>query len=219
MKSSAYAVIAAKNEADNIYDVIKNTKRYVKKVIVVDDGSTDATYEKAKKAGAVVLKHIVNLGKGAAIKTGCEYAVSEKASVIVLLDADGQHEPKDIPHLLKGLEANDIVFGARKRNKNMPSILKFGNWAIDKVAYHLFGIDVPDTQCGFRTFRASVYKKIAWQAADYSMESEMIANAGKKRLKYSIVPISTIYSDKYKGTTIIDGMKIVINMFWWKLTR
>jgi len=219
MKKSIFAIIAAKDEEKHISDVVKYTKKYVDKVIVVDDGSTDSTEEKAEKAGATVLKHIVNLGKGSAMNTGCEYAISKGAKIIVLLAADGQHEPKEIPKLAKKLEPSEIVFGIRTQKKNMPAVLKFGNWVINKISHYLYKIHIPDTQCGFRAFNSKIYKKIRWQSTDYSMESEMIANVGKKRLKYSTIPISTIYSDRYKGTTIIDGIKIVGNMIWWKIAK
>jgi glycosyltransferase involved in cell wall biosynthesis len=191
----------------------------VDNVPVVEDGSSDSTSKKASSAGASILKHIDNLGKGAATRTGIEYAISKGAKQIILLDADGQHEPREIPKFLKELKKNSIVFGARTKRKAMPSILKFGNWFINKAVHFLYGIDLLDTQCGYRAFRSTAYDKIKWQATDYSMESEMIANVGKKRLKYSQVMISTIYSDKYKGTTVIDGIKIVLNMLWWKITR
>ena len=157
MKNSTYAVIAAKNEAKHISAVVKDTKKYVNKVIVVDDGSSDNTSEKAKEAGAIVLQHLVNLGKGAATKTGCEYAISKGAETIVFLDADGQHEPKDIIKFKEKLKEKDIVFGIRKRNKHMPAVLKLGNWFLNKAANSLYGIDVPDTQCGFRTFKTKIY--------------------------------------------------------------
>ncbi len=219
MSASIWAVIAAKNEEKDISSVIKETKKFVDEVIVVDDGSSDSTGAIAKKAGATLLTHVVNLGKGAATNTGCEYAISKNAKIIVLLDADGQHEPKDIPKFVQALRGNDIVFGIRTEKKSMPLILKFGNNAINRIAYVLFGIYIADTQCGFRAFRAATYKKIRWKSRNYSMESEMIAHVGKKRLKYAQIPISTIYADKYKGTTVIDGIKIVLNMVWWKISR
>jgi len=219
MKQSVFAVIAAKNEEKHIYEVVKDTRKYVDMVIVVDDGSVDNTKGQAKKAGAVVLEHMVNLGKGAAIITGCEFALDKKAKSIILLDADGQHEPKEIPHFLEELRKNEIVFGMRTIRKSMPSVYKFGNWVIHKLTQLLFGMDIPDTQCGYRAFRTDIFKKIRWQSSGYSMESEMIANVGKKRLKYSMIKIGTIYSDKYKGTTVKDGILIVANLIWWRISR
>ena len=83
----------------------------------------------------------------------------------------------------------------------------------------MYKIKLKDTQCGYRAFSAKAYKKIKWKSSDYSMESEMIANVGKHHLKYAEIPIQTIYSDKYKGTTIVDGIKIVFNMLLWKIRR
>jgi len=217
--NKTWIIIPANNEEKNIAEVVKKSKRFSENVVVVDDGSDDKTSDIAKKKGAVVLKHIVNLGKGAALKTGCDYALKQGAENIVVLDADGQHDPKEIPKFVKALNNADIVFGYRRLNRNMPFILRFGNWFIFFVTKLLFGLKIADTQCGYRAFNADAYKKIKWNSTDYSMESEMIANAGKTHLKYSQIPIETIYSDKYKGTTIFDGIRIVLNMVWWRLTR
>ena len=112
----------------------------------------------------------------------------------------------------------DIVFGYRKLDK-MPAVLKFGNWFIRLITRALYNIDLKDTQSGYRAFTAEAYKKIKWNSCDYSMESEMVTKAGKHHLKYKQIPIQTIYSDRYKGTTIIDGIKIVLNLIWWRLTK
>ena len=216
-KDNVWAIIAAYNEERNIAGIIKRTKKYVDEVVIVDDGSADKTRQFADKAGAIVLNHIVNLGKGAALKTGCDFAAKKGAKFIVVLDADAQHNPHDIPRFLDKLEKYNVVFSYRKLSRKMPFVLRFGNWFISSVVGFLYGIRLNDTQCGFRAFTAEAYKRIRWNASDYSMESEMIARAGKQRLKYVQIPIETIYSDKYKGTTIIDGIKIVLNMVWWRL--
>ena len=215
--SNIWAVIPAYNEERNIGGIIRKTKKYVDNIVVVDDGSRDRTREVAEKFNAVVLKHIVNLGKGASLKTGCDYAFEKGAEYVVALDADAQHNPEDIPRFIEKLKKYDIVFSYRKASSKMPIVLRFGNLIISKVAKVLYGVGLNDTQCGFRAFSRDAYRKIRWNASDYSMESEMISRAGKQSLKYVQIPIQTIYSDKYKGTTIIDGIKIVLNMFWWKL--
>ena len=130
-KSKSWIVIPAYNEARNISKVIDNTRKFAHQIILVDDGSKDKTYEKVnKKKGVTALKHIVNLGKGAALKTGCDYAVLQGAQRIVVLDADGQHDPKEIPKFLRQLDKHDIVFGYRKLNKKMPFLMKLGNRSI-----------------------------------------------------------------------------------------
>ena len=219
MKKKIFAVIPAYNEEKRIYDVVKKTKNYADRVIVVDDGSKDNTKEAAENAGAIVLSHLVNLGKGAAAKTGCDYAFENKADIIILIDADGQHDPKEIPRFLESLDKNDIVLGSRKINANMPFVLRFGNWFINRAIKFLYGIKIIDSQCGYRAFASGVYKILRWKASDYSMESEMIAKIGKYKLRYEELPIETIYSDRYKGTTVIDGFKIVFNLITWKLNR
>jgi len=182
----------------------------------VDDGSRDRTYNVAKKEGVIVLRHMINLGKGAALKTGCDYVTQSGGKRIVTLDADIQHNPNRIPSFLDALDKSDVVFGYRIASKNMPQILKFGNWFISRTTKILFGLDLKDTQCGYRAFTTEAYKKIRWKVSDYSMESEMITNVGKFKLKYKEVPIETIYSDKYKGTTVIDGMKIIFKIIYWR---
>lgn len=217
--NDTWAVIPAYNESKHICSVIKDVKKHVFNIIVVDDGSKDNTYDIAKQENIFVLQHIVNLGKGAAAKTGCDFALRKGAKRIILIDADGQHDPKEIPNFLNVLNNVDIVFGYRKFNKNMPFIFKFGNAFINFSTRLLYGISLKDTQCGYRAFTSEAYKKIRWKASDYSMEAEIVANAGKRHLRYKEIPIQTIYLDKYKGTTVIDGIKIVLNMFLWRLKR
>ncbi len=219
MKSRVFAIIPAHNEEKYIGNVIRQTKKYADNVVVVDDGSRDRTAEEARESGAVVLKHLVNLGKGAALKTGCDYAVKSNAEIIVAIDADAQHNPKEIPKFIAAVKRHDVIIGYRKPNKSMPLILRFGNWFINKTITFLYGVKIKDSQCGYRAFTSEAYKKLRWKASDYSMESEMIAKIGKHGLSYAEVPIETIYSDRYKGTTILDGIKIVFNLLLWRLNN
>ena len=219
-KKEVWIVIPAHNEAKNISKVIDKTRRYAKNIVVVDDGSKDNTFSAAKrKKGIIALKHIVNLGKGAALKTGCDYAIMNGAEKIIALDADGQHDPKEIPRFIRNLGKYDIIFGYRKLNKKMPFVMKLGNHSINKITKLLYGIDLKDTQCGYRAFTGKAYKKIRWESSDYAMESEMIVRASKTRLKYKEIPVETIYADNYKGTTVIDGTKITLKLLSWKFLR
>ncbi|MBI5393418.1 glycosyltransferase family 2 protein [Candidatus Woesearchaeota archaeon] len=223
-QNNVWIIIPAKNEEKHIDKVIEETKKYAEyfsNILVVDDGSSDNTAEIAEQQNVSVIKHIINLGKGAALKTGCDYAIKNSATIIIAMDADLQHEPKEIPNFLNTLTENnaDIVFGYRKLSNEMPFILKFGNLFINKMFSALYNIQVQDSQSGYRCFTKEAYQKIRWQSFDYSMESEMIARAGKNKLKYKEIPIQTIYHDKYKGTTVFDGIKIVAKMIWWKISR
>lgn len=217
---SVFVVIAAYNEEKHIRQVVEGSKKYCRNIVVVNDGSKDRTAEEAEKAGATVLTHVINLGKGAAVKTGCNYALKKGAKMMVLIDGDGQHEPKEITNFVNALkEGNDIIFSYREERTSMPIIKKIGNDMIRLATSILYGIHLKDTQCGLRALTSGAYKKVKWRSSNYAMESEMIANAGKHKLKYKEMPIATIYSDKYRGTTVIDGMKIVFNMLFWRLTR
>jgi UDP-N-acetylglucosamine---dolichyl-phosphate N-acetylglucosaminyltransferase len=225
-----WIIIPAHNEETNIASVIDQCKDYSKNIVVVDDGSKDKTSIIAKSKGVIVLKHIINLGKGATLKTGCDYVYkiirntknglqNLKDSAIVLIDADGQHDPKSIPQFLEKLKHKDIIFGIRKYNRNMPKILKIGNNLINYIIKIIFHMKVKDSQCGYRVFKANIYKKIRWVAHDYSMESEMIANVSKYKLHYGQIQIPTTYQDNYKGTTIIDGVKIVYYILKWRIAK
>mgnify|MGYP003992441893 CR=1 FL=1 len=218
MKQNVWVIIPGYNEGKNIGKVLALTKKFSKQIVVVDDGSRDNTAAVAAKYTPHVLRHVINLGKGNAVKTGCDYALEQGATHVIFMDSDGQHEPKDIPAILKELGTADILFTFRKFGGDMPKILAFGNWFIDKVSSTLFSIRVKDTQCGYRAMTAQAYKKVRWLSAGYGMESEMIARTAKHKLKYKQYPIATIYQDEYKGTTPLHGINIVLNMIWWRLT-
>ena len=139
-------VVPAYNEGKTIAAVIAKIKTHRPSVVVVDDGSNDNTFQQAKDAGAVVLKHKVNLGKGAALKTGCDYAVRLGAKKIIAMDADGQHDPEEIPKFMAALDTHDIVFGCRQIPKTMPLVFRFGNKVISKTMHLLYNINVHDSQ-------------------------------------------------------------------------
>lgn len=219
LPNDLWVVIPAHNEEKNISNLLQEIKKYTKNIIVVDDGSKDNTAQKAKNQNVETISHLVNLGKGAALKTGCDLALKKNAKKIIVIDGDAQHNPKEIPKFAEKLKNSDIVFGFRKKTKAMPLVLMFGNWFINQTIKLLYQININDSQCGYRAFTSEAYKKIRWQASDYSMESEMISNTGKNKLKYTELEIENIYSDKYKGTTIIDGIKIVLNMVLWKIFK
>ncbi len=215
-----FAVIPAHNEERHIAQVANETKKYCKNIVVVDDGSTDRTLEEAEKTGATVLRLAINLGKGAALRTGAEYANRNGAEAIVFIDSDGQHSPADIPRLLKALENFNIVFTYRNlKSEHMPLTKKFGNLVLNTLLKVLFGIRIIDTQCGFKAVTSRAYKTLSLTSSDYNIESEIAAKTGKYGLKFSQLPIETVYKDKYKGTTPIDGAKIAMMMLWWKFSR
>ncbi|MBI2140954.1 glycosyltransferase family 2 protein [Candidatus Woesearchaeota archaeon] len=221
-KMDFYAIMPAYNEGKNIRAVLERAKKIVggKRIIVVDDGSKDATAAEAAKQGVTVLRHIINLGKGAALRTGSQYAHDKGADVIVYMDSDGQHDPEDLPGIIEALKGNDIVFTYRdRRSQHMPIVKKVGNWFIDAAMKLLFHINVIDTQCGYKAMTRQAYEKLNLMSNDYSIESEIVAKTGKYRLRFTQLPIRTFYSDRYKGTTVFDGINIVLKMLWWRMAR
>jgi len=214
------AVIPSFNEEKNISSVVRKTKKYVNKVIVVDDGSKDKTGKFARRAGAIVLTHRINLGVGATNKTGCEAALKLKADIIITLDGDGQHNPKEIPKMIKKIkEGYDIVFGARiKKRKKMPLLRKLGNRLSSNLQNFLFKSKLSDVQSGYRCFTKSAYKKIRWETSGYNVENEIIINVVKNNLRYCEIPIDTVYNDAYKGISPVDGFKILLFIIKKRIT-
>jgi len=215
MQNKTFVVIPAYNEGKRIDKILRETRKYCPNIIVVDDGSEDNTFRQAKREGGVlVLRHKVNLGKGAALTTGCEAALFLDARTMILMDADGQHQPSDLPRLAQGVERGDydIVFGLRRLSRKMPFSMLAGNKFFSKAIEYLYNFKLTDTQCGFRAFDARVYPKIHWHSRGYDVETEIIINALKNHLKCGAFYIDTVYHDKYKGTTVLDGLRILIKI-------
>jgi len=213
------AIIPALNEYQRLNAVISETYQHVDHIVVVDDGSRTPLKDHLKSDNRLtVLRHIINLGKGAALKTGVLWAKANDFSIAVFIDADGQHAPREIPAMIDPIRRGqaDIVFGVRKFHGSMPYMARLGNRFITKSLQFLYKIKVDDTQSGYRAIRLNSFDKICWQSPRYAVETEMIVNAGKHKVPYAQVPIETIYHDKYKGTTIVDGIRIMINMIAWR---
>jgi glycosyltransferase involved in cell wall biosynthesis len=191
-------VLPAYNEEVAIGSIVLLTCKYADNVIVVDDGSSDRTADVARKAGAEVIVHEVNKGKGRALKTGFTAAVALGADIIVTMDSDGQHNPADIPKLvepiLKG-EA-DMVNGSRYLNglgKNTPAYRRVGQTILDEVTNLNSGLHITDSQSGFRAFAASTKGVFRFTAKGMAIESEMLADAGRHGLRITEVEISVRY--------------------------
>ena len=212
-----YTIIPAHNEEEHIAKVIEETKTYTQNIIVVDDGSIDKTYDVAKKTGVIVLRHVINLGKGAALKTGCDYAIKNGAKILVNLDSDGQHDPTEIPMFLEALKTADLVKGTRKFDGSMPFIKRAWNFTISKLFSRLYGKGVYDQQCGFRALTAETYEKIRWKSTDYLVETEILVNLLKVGLKLKEVPIKTIYLKNHGGVNPSYGFRHLAAMLLWRL--
>jgi glycosyltransferase involved in cell wall biosynthesis len=217
-------VIPAYNEGRRVADVVRSlpgsllgVERVV--ALVIDDGSSDDTALAARTAGATVLRHRVNLGKGAALRTGCEGANRLGADAIVLMDADGQHLPGDLAGLVGPLFSGevDVVLGSRRFGRGMPVATRAGNHILNGLLRALFSIRVSDSQCGFRAINGAAYPALRWNAADYAVETEMLVRIRQARLRWVEVPIATVYHDRYKGTQPLDGLRILRQMLAWRI--
>ncbi|TRO62034.1 glycosyltransferase family 2 protein [Candidatus Bathyarchaeota archaeon] len=206
-----FAVIPAYNEEKYVGGVVKDVKKHCDRVIVVDDGSRDETAKTAEDAGATVLKLSKNKGKGFALRTGTRRAVEEGADILVFIDADRQHRPGDIPKLLELLKGADIVF-ADRASGYMPAIKRFGNRFLNTMFSILFHSEAGDLLCGFKAFRKEALEDLMWKTDGYSVEIEMAARAGLKRLKTRHIEIPSIYLETSKGTGIWDGVTMAWNM-------
>lgn len=214
-------VIPVHNERNNIGQIINRIGTKVQEIIVLDDGSTDHTFEYLKTLQTPIplkiLRHEVNLGKGAALLTGCEAAYRLNADIIICMDGDGQHKPEDLPRFIEKISAgNEIVYGSRYIGKSMPLAMFLGNKFLSGLICKLFKVYIHDTQSGFRAFTRSAFEKIRWESTDYAIETEMIIKAAEQALKYTEIDIDTLYFDNYKGTTPINGMQIFLKILKWK---
>lgn len=213
-------VISAHNEEKYISGLLSKLEQYSMPTIVVNDGSKDKTSQIVKRYKKVsLISHKINLGKGAAMKTGAQAAFKLGADAVIFLDADGQHSTTDLPKFVLKLEENkyDIVFGIRKLNNKSPMVRSWGNKFGAVVVNILFGIKIDDILCGFRGLTKKGYELINWKSVGYEVETEMVVKTAINRLNYCTVPVKTIYHDKVKGVTIIDGFVLFLNVFRWKI--
>lgn len=210
------AVIPALNEATRIAAVVTATSPYVDRVIVVDDGSTDETSVVAKQAGAMVLRHPENCGAGAATMTGIEAARRMGATAIVTLDADEQHDARDIPALFDALgEDVDIVFANRfgQRN-NIPFIRRVFNAIGNLVTLAATGMWVSDSQCGFKVFGHRAVREIDLRMNGFEFCTEIVRECVQRKWSHAQVPVKVLYS-KYtlaKGQSFANGVKTALKI-------
>jgi glycosyltransferase involved in cell wall biosynthesis len=220
-----WVVMAAYKEVSAVGVVVNDVRSLGYSVVVVDDGSADQTSAVARRAGADVVMHPFNLGQGAALQTGIEYALRRNAKYMVTFDADGQHDPDDIMKMLEALiTANaDIVCGSRFQGatENMPSSRK----ALLKLAV-LFtkattGIKMTDAHNGFRVMTADCAKKIKISQNRMAHASEIISMIASLRLKYTEAPVSVKYTpySLAKGQRISGALNILTDLIFKALHR
>lgn len=191
------AVIPAKDAASTVGAVVRGilTEAPGLEVIVVDDGSSDATGERAREAGARVVRHEVNQGKGAALQTGFDAALAAGADAVVALDADGQHDPAFAPQLLAALDGADVVVGSRNADRTgMPWLRKATNDVTSWWVSRLAGQRIEDSQSGYRAIQARVLRAIRPEGRRFDYESEFLVAAARAGFRIGAAPVPTLYN-------------------------
>lgn len=212
-------LITAFNEEKMIGEVLEGLiSRGYRNIVLIDDGSTDRTYDIAKGFDIVILRHIINRGKGASLQTGTEYILKKGFPIIVHFDADGQHNPDDIEGLVTPLleEDFDVVFGSRFLGKThgMPTLRRFilkGGIIFTNL---LYGIKLTDVHNGMRAFKSQVFKKIVFTEDRFAYASELIEKIVKEGFKFKEVPVTIRYTDYSlgKGQRNINAINIIFKM-------
>lgn len=218
-------VIAAYNEAPVIASVVADVRRASYPAVVVDDGSTDATGEIAARAGAFVVTHPINLGQGAALQTGLDFALAQGADVIVTFDADGQHRPADIAPLIAALAANkaDYALGSRFLGGavNLPRKRRLMLAAATWFTRLTTGLDLTDTHNGLRAMTRRGASRIRLKQNRMAHASEILHQIAQGGLAYVEVPVTIEYSaySLGKGQTLSESLAILIDLFARRMHR
>lgn len=210
--------IPAFNEEKPIVDVVTKSLNYVDRVIVCDDGSSDLTSDRAKAAGAVVIRHEKNMGKGHAMKSLFKYAKDVGADVIVTIDGDGQFLPEQIPSLIEPILKNDydIVIGNRfSDDEEMPSYRKAGNKMLDTITKLAADLPFSDTQSGFRSYSKKAIESISFSTNGFGVDSEILVDAANKGLKIIEKKVSVLYNTGEKTSTkdpVSHSMSVIASL-------
>lgn len=219
---TAAVLIPSYNAANTLAEVIERTAVHIpyEHIIVVNDGSTDGTDSVAKKYGVVVLTHERNRGKGAALRTGFTYVKSQKIDCVITLDADQQHQPEEIPQMLKKkLETGcDIIIGSRLHHlQGMPFHRILSNTITTALVRLRTGADISDSQSGYRCIDRTVLEKISFYADGFEAETEFIIAAASKGCTFDSIPIKTIYAGEKSHMknihTTVQFIKVLLKQY------
>lgn len=229
-KEKVALVVPAYNEGRVIHDVIAHAISVFKKspydidIILINDGSKDNTSAEARRAGAIVIDHILNSGAGGATATGLSYVNQKGYEIAATMDADGQHAPEDV---IKGIDeiqkqGADLLIGSRLINaEGMSKVKQLGNKGLSMITYLLFGINTTDSQSGLRIFSRKTLESLRWKTAGFEFCSEMIWRAKQLGLTIGEYPIQAIYTDysRSKGQNNWNAVNILKSLLKRRLTE
>jgi glycosyltransferase involved in cell wall biosynthesis len=213
-------LIPAYQAERSVGEVVRGTLRHVSRTLVVDDGSTDGTSRRADETGAQVLRLAENSGKGSAIRAGLERVLASDATHVVFLDADGQHDPADLPALLEAArQGDDFVIGSRiARPEETPAVRYRTNEIGSRILTRMTGHDVEDGQSGYRVIAADLLRRLKLSARGYLIETEILLKAAPHVARFRHVPVRAIYGcpshyRPFRDTWIISWGAVYYKVF------
>ena len=224
IRSQTVAVIPAYHDEKHIGDIVRRTGQQLDHVLVIDDGSNDGTAQRARDAGAEVIVHSQNRGKGEAIKTGLRQCLAREVTWLILLDSDGQHLPEEIERFLSAAASATqpmLFVGNRMDNASaMPFIRRVVNRYMSRRISHLCGQRIPDTQCGFRMLHQQLIPELLGGGDRFDYDTEVLIIASRKRYRIEPVPITTVYSDQVSNIhPVRDAFRFFKLMRRYKASR
>jgi len=200
IRSRSAAVIPAYQDEKHIGDIVHRTRERLDHVLVVDDGSSDQTAQRAREAGAEVISHDQNRGKGEAIKTGIAHWLNRDITWLSLLDSDGQHLPEEIDRFLTAASCvtqPTFLIGNRMNNlTGMPFIRRVVNRYMSRQISRVCKQEIPDTQCGFRMFDCRLIPQLLGGGDRFDYDTEVLIIASRNGYRIESVPITTVYTDQ-----------------------
>jgi len=235
IRSQTAAIIPAYQDEKHIGDIVRRTRERLDQVLVVDDGSSDQTAQRAREAGAEVIAHDENRGKGEAIKTGLAYwlgaantspptagGLDREVTWVSLLDSDGQHLPEEIDRFLAAAGATQPTFLIGNRMNNltgMPFIRRVVNRYMSWQISRLCGQEIPDTQCGFRMLNRQLVPELLGGGDRFDYDTEVLIIASRKGYRIESVPITTVYTDQVsKIRPLRDAIRFLKLMWRYRKT-
>jgi glycosyltransferase involved in cell wall biosynthesis len=217
-KAKIAAVIPAYNEEKHIGEVVRRMRQKLDDVLVVDDGSRDQTAARAREAGAEVIVHEINRGKGETIKTGLRHWLELQFDFVIILDADGQHRPEEIDRFIAlalSVDEPKMILGNRMNDvSSMPLVRRIVNRWMSQQISALCGQEIPDTQCGYRLVHRQLIPELLGGAARFDYETEMLIIASRKGFRIGSAPISTVYSDEVSSVHPVRDTIRFFKLMW-----
>lgn len=216
-------LIPAYNAEKTIEQLATEIRGVLPKIIVVDDGSSDSTVEKARRAGCEVIVHDINQGKGGALRTGFHKISEMDYDWIVIMDADGQHLPQDLPKFIQMIKEGKYSFinGTRLKNaQKMPLIRLYTNKVMSGLVSSILKTEISDTQCGYKAFNTELIRKGRFFSRHFEIEDELIFEAVRLHFSIGHVEVETVYRDEESYINpLVDTFRFLLFLFRYSFKR